>query len=181
MQQGRKECGWGGRSSPSRSSNRSEADRNIVTYGLKRDRRVVYHGMTNDPARSENEHRAGGKQFDRLVVTSRRMTEEGARKRESQNLQTYRRGMVARLLCTTMPKRERAPSRRKAIRSLGSNVPTNDRRGRPETRVPKSPDLQKGHGGKTPLYNNQNDGRRSRIRHPPAFPWHHTHEFALLE
>ena len=63
-----------------------------MTYGLKRDRRVVYHGMTNDPARSENEHRAGGKQFDRLVVTSLRMTEERARKRESQHLQTYRRG-----------------------------------------------------------------------------------------
>ena len=77
-----------------------------VTYDLKRDRRVVYRGTTNDPARRENEHRAEGKQFERLVVTSRRMTEEGARKRESQNLQTYRRG----------------------------------------------------HGGKNPLYNDQNDG-----------------------
>ena len=48
--------------------------------------------MTNDPARRENEHRAGGKQFDRLVVTSLRMTEERARKREFQHLQTYRRG-----------------------------------------------------------------------------------------
>lgn len=77
-----------------------------VTYDLKRDRRVVYRGTTNDPDRRENEHRAEGKQFDRLVVTSRRMSEDGARKREADNLSTYRTG----------------------------------------------------HGGKNPLYNDQNDG-----------------------
>ena len=66
--------------------------RNTVTYDLKRDRRVVYRGTTNDPERRENEHRAEGKRFDRLVVTSRRMTEQGASRKEAENLETYRKG-----------------------------------------------------------------------------------------
>lgn len=33
-----------------------------------------------------------GKKFDRLKVTSRRMTEEGAKKKEAENLDKYRAG-----------------------------------------------------------------------------------------
>lgn len=66
--------------------------RDTVTYDLKRDRKVVYRGTTNDPDQREQSHRADGKNFDKLVVTSRRMTREGAEKKEAENLATYRKG-----------------------------------------------------------------------------------------
>ena len=66
--------------------------RNTVTYDLKQGRRVVYRGTTNNPERREKEHRDEGKQFDHLKVTSRRMTEGGATRKEAQNLETFRRG-----------------------------------------------------------------------------------------
>jgi predicted GIY-YIG superfamily endonuclease len=52
---------------------------------------VVYVGTTTDPERREQEHRAEGKRFTRLVVTSRRMTEEGAKQKRIEQLETYRR------------------------------------------------------------------------------------------
>lgn len=62
-----------------------------MTYDLKKGRRVVYRGTTNDPERREGEHRSDGLDFDRLVPTSRRMTPQGAKDRESENLERYRR------------------------------------------------------------------------------------------
>ena len=70
----------------------SEKERDTVTYDLKRGREVVYRGTSIDPEEREQSHRADGKEFDRLVVTSRRMTKEGAEKKEAENLETYRRG-----------------------------------------------------------------------------------------
>ncbi len=70
----------------------SQASRNTVTYDLKRGHKVVYRGTTKNPERREQSHRAEGKKFDQLVVTSRRMTQEGAKKREAENLETYRKG-----------------------------------------------------------------------------------------
>ena len=64
--------------------------RNTVTYDLKQGRKVVYRGTTNDPATREDQHRAQGKVFDRLVPTSRRMTGDGAKAKEKQSLETYR-------------------------------------------------------------------------------------------
>lgn len=66
--------------------------RDTVTYDLKRGRKVVYRGTTNDPGRREREHRAHGKDFDQFAVTSRRMTDKGAREKEAENLAKYRKG-----------------------------------------------------------------------------------------
>lgn len=66
--------------------------RDTVTYELKDGKTVVYRGTTNDPERRQEEHVAGGKNFTHMNVTSRRMTEEGAGKKEAEQLAKYRRG-----------------------------------------------------------------------------------------
>ena len=71
--------------------------RDTVTYDLKKGREVVYRGTTNDPERREREHRAAGKDFSRLVVTSRRMTDEGAKRKEAEGIATYRKGHGGKL------------------------------------------------------------------------------------
>ena len=65
--------------------------RDTVTYDLKKGRKIVYRGTTNDPDRREREHLNDGLDFDRLVPTSRRMTPQGAKDRETNNLKRYRR------------------------------------------------------------------------------------------
>ncbi len=65
--------------------------RDTVTYELRQGREVVYRGTTNDLERREREHRDAGKQFTSMTPTSRRMTSEGAKKKEAQQLDTYRR------------------------------------------------------------------------------------------
>ncbi len=65
--------------------------RDTVTYALFDGRRKVYIGSTNDPDRRIKEHAAEGKRLTRMEVTSRRMTEEGAHKKEGAQLATYRR------------------------------------------------------------------------------------------
>ena len=65
--------------------------RNTVTYELRDGRNVVYRGTTNDPERRAQEHRDQGKHFSNLNVTSRRMTPEGAKAKEAEQLESYRR------------------------------------------------------------------------------------------
>ena len=68
--------------------------RDTATYDLVRGRgnQVVYRGTTSqDLGERATQHRADGKKFDRIVQTSRRMTEEGARRREAENLERYRK------------------------------------------------------------------------------------------
>ena len=65
--------------------------RDTITYDLKEGRKVVYKGTTNDPEEREKQHKREGKQFTKLLPTSRRMTKKGAKKRESENLERYRR------------------------------------------------------------------------------------------
>lgn len=68
--------------------------RKTVTYDLVRGQgnRVVYRGTTSqDLERRSAQHRDEGKKFDRIVQTSRRMTEDGARRQETENLERYRR------------------------------------------------------------------------------------------
>jgi len=65
--------------------------RDTVTYDLKEGRRIVYRGITNDPEGRGAQHRAEGKRFTRLIVTSRKMTEGGAKAKEADALKTYRR------------------------------------------------------------------------------------------
>ena len=67
--------------------------RDSVTYDLRDSKnRVVYRGTTNDPDRREQQHRDEGERFANLNVTSRRMTKEGAQRKEGKDLETYRRG-----------------------------------------------------------------------------------------
>ncbi len=66
--------------------------RDTVTYDLKQGNKIVYRGTTNDPDRREAQHRGEGKRFSRMIVTSRPMTEQGARDKERENLKTYREG-----------------------------------------------------------------------------------------
>ena len=70
--------------------------RHTVTYDLKKGAKIVYRGTTNDPERREQEHRKQGKDFDRLDVTSRRMTDKGAKAKEAENLAKYRKGHEGR-------------------------------------------------------------------------------------
>lgn len=65
--------------------------RDTVTYELKKGNKVVYVGTTNDPERREREHRDSGKDFGHLKITSRKMTEKGAKKKEEERLATYRK------------------------------------------------------------------------------------------
>ena len=72
----------------------SRKQRDTVTYDLVRGRgnQVVYRGTTSqDVSERATQHRADGKKFDRIIQTSRRMTEEGARHREADNLDRYRK------------------------------------------------------------------------------------------
>ncbi len=62
-----------------------------VTYELKNGNEVLYVGTTNDPERREQEHKNSGKKFGHMNITSRRMTEEGAMKKEENRLETYRK------------------------------------------------------------------------------------------
>lgn len=62
-----------------------------ITYDLKDGNKVVYKGTTNDPERREAEHKASGKRFSKMVKTSRKMTPEGAKKKEVDTLKTYRK------------------------------------------------------------------------------------------
>jgi len=64
--------------------------RKNVTYRLKEGRRTVYLGSTNDPERREQEHRDEGKRFTKMEIASRRMTDDGAKKREAEQLKNYR-------------------------------------------------------------------------------------------
>lgn len=65
--------------------------RDQVRYELVKGREVVYRGITNDPERREAEHRAQGKQFDKLRPVGSRVTEETARRWEAESLQAYRK------------------------------------------------------------------------------------------
>jgi predicted GIY-YIG superfamily endonuclease len=65
--------------------------RDTVTYDLKRGAKIVYRGSSNEPERREQEHRDEGKRFTHMTVTSRRMTEDGAKEKEADSLESYRR------------------------------------------------------------------------------------------
>ncbi len=65
--------------------------RDTFTYELKQGNKVLYVGTTNDPDRRERQHRKEGKNFGHMKVTSRRMTKDGAKKKEAERLATYRK------------------------------------------------------------------------------------------
>jgi predicted GIY-YIG superfamily endonuclease len=65
--------------------------RDTMTYELKDGKKVVYRGTTNDLERRAQEHKDEGKKFTTIVKTSPKMTENGAKKKESEALKTFRR------------------------------------------------------------------------------------------
>lgn len=65
--------------------------RDTVTYELKDGRKTVYVGTTNDPEAREKQHESDGKKFTKMTVTSSKMTEQGAKTKESKKLETYRK------------------------------------------------------------------------------------------
>lgn len=64
--------------------------RDTVTYNLLHQRKVVYKGTTGDPERRQEQHKNEGKRFTSLQVTSRQMTEDGAKAKEAKDLDQYR-------------------------------------------------------------------------------------------
>lgn len=65
--------------------------RDTVTYDLKDGIKIVYRGTTDDPERRSEEHKEDGKKFTKLTVTSRKMTEDGAKQKETEALERYRK------------------------------------------------------------------------------------------
>lgn len=65
--------------------------RDTVTYELKQGNKVVYVGTTNDPERRAKEHESMGKKFSKMTITSPKLTQGSARKREAERLATYRK------------------------------------------------------------------------------------------
>ena len=66
--------------------------RKTQTYVLYDGSKKVYIGTTDNLERREREHRGEEKQFTRIKPTSRRMTDDGAKKQEAKQLEAYRRG-----------------------------------------------------------------------------------------
>ena len=66
--------------------------RGTQTYRLNEGKKTVYIGTTNDLERREDEHMEEGKKFTKLEPTSRKMTEDGAKQKEADQLQTFRKG-----------------------------------------------------------------------------------------
>jgi len=66
--------------------------RDTTTYALFDRKRKVYIGTTNDPEERAAPHKNQGKRFTRMEITSRRMTEEGAKQKETKQLESYRQG-----------------------------------------------------------------------------------------
>ncbi len=63
--------------------------RKDVTYRLKQGHETVYIGTTNDPERREEQHHEEGKRFTRMEIASRRMTKDGAKQKEAEQLQNF--------------------------------------------------------------------------------------------
>jgi predicted GIY-YIG superfamily endonuclease len=71
--------------------------RDHYRYELKRGRKVVYRGITNDPERREAEHRQEGKNFSHTRIVGPAVTKETAQKWEGQSLASYRKSHGGKL------------------------------------------------------------------------------------
>ncbi len=65
--------------------------RDTWNYELKRSKKVVYRGTTNDPDRRLAEHAREGKGFTHMNIVGRAKTEASAKRSETKSLATYRR------------------------------------------------------------------------------------------
>ena len=64
--------------------------RDTVIYRLKQKRKTVYIGTTDDPERRIEQHKKQGKRFSSMQIASKKMTEEGAMKKEEEMLKNFR-------------------------------------------------------------------------------------------
>ncbi len=62
------------------------------TYVLKKGKKIVYIGKTNDIENRAAQHKEDGKKFDSIQKTSRVMGEKSALAREEERLKKYRYG-----------------------------------------------------------------------------------------
>ena len=69
---------------------KKRAKRNIYPYVLKDERKIVYIGITNDPRRREQEHKAEGKKFTRMILDFP-CSEGTAQKHEQEKTERYKR------------------------------------------------------------------------------------------
>lgn len=65
--------------------------RDHYNYELKRGRKVVYRGSTNDLERREQEHARDGKKFTHMRKVGRAKTRKGALSSEEKSLKRYRK------------------------------------------------------------------------------------------
>ncbi len=65
--------------------------RNAVVYKLKDRNKIVYIGETVNPENREQKHISDGKKFTTMSIESRRMTKEGAKEKETEMLEKYRK------------------------------------------------------------------------------------------
>lgn len=64
-------------------------ERDTHNYTLKKGRKTVYIGTTNDLERREQEHHNSGKDFDKMIPNGPAVSKETAAKREEQALKTF--------------------------------------------------------------------------------------------
>lgn len=64
------------------------SERKTNKYELTRGNKVVYVGITDDPARREAQHRQD-KDFDKMRIVGAKSTREGAEKWETDRIHTY--------------------------------------------------------------------------------------------
>ena len=65
--------------------------RDTFNYALKQYRKIVYHGVTNDPDRREREHSNSGKRFTHMNVSPAR-SRDRAFNDERTAIETYQNG-----------------------------------------------------------------------------------------
>ena len=70
---------------------RKRASRDTWNYTLRKDRKVVKHGITNDPVRREQELRTEGLKFTSMMLDSTAVSEATARERELERVEAYQR------------------------------------------------------------------------------------------
>lgn len=69
----------------------NRAPRDTYNYALKQGRKIVYHGVTNDPVRREQEHANSGKKFSHMVISPAR-SHDRAYSDERASIETYQNG-----------------------------------------------------------------------------------------
>ena len=80
-----------GKNSKSKSSKPKNSRRDTAVYTLRGSKgEITYVGSSNDLERRASEHARSGKSGT-MRKESRRMTQKGARRREAERLQTYRK------------------------------------------------------------------------------------------